>query len=72
MKLLMWSFIIHNDPSFTTLSYFKKIFNYINGVSTFLFFYFGVLTLFLLNQVSKLSYFFYFGVSILFLFNQSV
>ena len=28
--------------------------NYINGVSTFSFFYFGVSTLFLLNQVSKL------------------
>ena len=45
--------------------------NYINNVSTFLFFIFYVSTLFLLNQVSKTFYFFRFGVSTLFLFNQT-
>ena len=44
--------------------------NYINVVSTFQFFYFGVSILFLFNQVSKLSHFFYFVVSSLFLFNK--
>ena len=49
---------------------FLKRVNYINGVSTFLFFLFWCLNFFLFNQVSKLFYFFYLGVSTLFLFNQ--
>ena len=41
--------------------------NYINDISTFsFFFYFGVSTLFLFNQISKLyDFFFYFCVSTL-------